>query len=86
MKARRAANIAVVLLVVLVVGVGASTILVTGDLPLQTNTGFTVTLDNAGTFPSQSTSTTPVSQSSVAMRSRSSSSMHLIAARSGRTR
>jgi hypothetical protein len=51
MRAKRAANIAVVLLVVLVVGVGASTILVTGDLPLQTNTGFTVTLDNAGTFP-----------------------------------
>jgi hypothetical protein len=51
MNAKRPLNVLVILLAVLVVTVGASTILVTGDLPLQTNSGFTVTLDQVGTFP-----------------------------------
>jgi len=51
MNRNRAVNIGLVIMVVFVVAAGASTIPVTGDLPLQTNDGFTVVLDQPGTFP-----------------------------------
>jgi hypothetical protein len=47
----RAVNVGLIILVVFVVGVAAATIPVSNDLPLQTNTGFTVTLDNPGQYP-----------------------------------
>ena len=50
MNTARAVNVGLVIMVVMVLGVGAASIPVTGDLPLQTNTGFTVTLDQPGTF------------------------------------
>jgi len=50
----RAVNLALVVLVVFVGVVAASSIGVTGDLPLQTTTGFQVTLENPGTFPAAS--------------------------------
>jgi len=50
MNRSRAVNVGLVIMVVMVLGVGAASIPVTGDLPLQTNTGFTVTLDQPGTF------------------------------------
>jgi hypothetical protein len=47
----RAVNVGLVVLVLFVGVVAASSIGVTGDLPLQTTTGFTVTLENPGSFP-----------------------------------
>jgi len=47
----RAVNVGLIILVMFVVGVAAATIPVSNDLPLQTNTGFTVTLDNPGQYP-----------------------------------
>ncbi|MDR9412712.1 MAG: hypothetical protein RI531_08885, partial [Haloferacaceae archaeon] len=50
MNRNRAVNVGLIIMVVFVVAAGASTIPVTGDLPLQTNDGFTVVLDQPGTF------------------------------------
>ena len=50
----RAVNVGLVVLVLFVGVVAASSIGVTGDLPLQTTTGFQVTLENPGTFPESS--------------------------------
>jgi len=50
MNRNRAVNVGLIIMVVFVVAAGASTIPVTGDLPLQTNTGFTTVLDQPGTF------------------------------------
>jgi hypothetical protein len=50
MNTARAVNVGLVIMVVMVLGVGAASIPVTGDLPLTTNTDFTVTLDQPGTF------------------------------------
>ena len=47
----RAVNVGLVVLVLFVGVVAASTIGVTADLPLQTTTGFTVTLENPGSYP-----------------------------------
>lgn len=46
----KAVNVGLIIMVVFVGAVAAATIPVTDDLPLQTNTGFTVTLDQPGTF------------------------------------
>jgi methionine-rich copper-binding protein CopC len=46
----KAVNVGLIIMVVFVGAVAAATIPVTNDLPLQTNTGFTVTLDQPGTF------------------------------------
>jgi hypothetical protein len=54
MNGRRLFQAVVIVLVVCVMGVAASSIVVSNDLPLQTNTGFTVTLDDVGTFPGTS--------------------------------
>jgi hypothetical protein len=54
MRGRGVAQAVALILVVAVVGVAASSILVTNDLPLQTNTNFTVTLEEPGTFPASS--------------------------------
>jgi len=51
MNRTRAVNIGLVVMVVFVVAVGASSIPVSNDLPLQTNDGFTVVLDDVGVFP-----------------------------------
>jgi len=50
MNRNRAVNIALAIMVIFVVGAAATSIPVTGDLPLQTNDGFTVVLDQPGTF------------------------------------
>jgi len=50
MNRNRAVNLSLIIMVVFVVVAGASTIPVSGDLPLQTNTGFTTVLDQPGTF------------------------------------
>jgi hypothetical protein len=50
MNRNRAVNIGLAIMVIFVVGAAAATIPVTGDLPLQTNNGFTVVLDQPGTF------------------------------------
>jgi hypothetical protein len=50
MNRNRAVNVGLIIMVVFVVAAGAATIPVTGDLPLQTNTGFTTVLDQPGTF------------------------------------
>jgi hypothetical protein len=54
MNRNRAVNIGLIIMVVFVAAVGASTIPVTNDLPLQNNDGFTVVLDDVGTFPGTS--------------------------------
>jgi hypothetical protein len=46
----RKVNVGLIIMVLFVGAVAAATIPVTNDLPLQTNTGFTVTLDNPGTY------------------------------------
>jgi hypothetical protein len=50
MNRNRAVNIGLAIMVIFVVGAAAATIPVTGDLPLKTNDGFTVVLDQPGTF------------------------------------
>ncbi|MDR9412586.1 MAG: hypothetical protein RI531_08235, partial [Haloferacaceae archaeon] len=50
MNRNRAVNVALAIMVIFVVGAAATSIPVTGDLPLQTNDGFTVILDEPGTF------------------------------------
>jgi len=50
MNRNRAVNVALAIMVIFVVGAAATSIPVTGDLPLQTNDGFTVVLDQPGTF------------------------------------
>jgi len=54
MNRNRAVNVGLIIMVVFVVVAGASTIPVTNDLPLQNNDGFTVVLDDVGTFPGTS--------------------------------
>ena len=46
----KSVNVGLIIMVLFVGAVAAATIPVTNDLPLQTNTGFTVTLDQPGTF------------------------------------
>ncbi|MDR9446066.1 MAG: hypothetical protein RI544_08090, partial [Haloquadratum sp.] len=50
MNRNRAVNVALAIMVIFVVGAAATSIPVTGDLPLQTNDGFTLILDEPGTF------------------------------------
>jgi hypothetical protein len=54
MNRNRAVNVGLIIMVLFVAAVGASTIPVTNDLPLQNNDGFTVVLDDVGTFPGTS--------------------------------
>ena len=54
MNRNRAVNVGLIIMVVFVVAAGASTIPVSNDLPLQNNDGFTVVLDDVGTFPGTS--------------------------------
>ena len=51
MNRTRAVNLGLVIMVLFVAAVGASSIPVSNDLPLQTNDGFTVVLDDVGIFP-----------------------------------
>jgi len=50
MNRNRAVNVGLAIMVIFVVGAAAATIPVTGDLPLQNNDGFTVVLDQPGSF------------------------------------
>jgi len=49
----RKLNVGLLIMVIFVASVGATSIPTTGDIPVQTNTGFTVILDSPGTFNAQ---------------------------------
>lgn len=51
MNRTRAVNLGLLVMVLFVAAVGASSIPVSNDLPLQTDDGFTVVLDDVGIFP-----------------------------------
>lgn len=53
----RKVNVGLIILVIFVASVGAASIPTSGDIPVQTTTGFTVILDNPGTFNAQFSNT-----------------------------